>query len=84
MLGVGLLPTYRGKGIGRRLMARVIAAAWRKGLTRIELTVRQDNRRAIALYKRLGFKAEGVRRNAFLIDGKYHNLIAMALLKEDR
>ena len=81
VLGVALIPEFRGKGIGARLMTTAIAAAWAREFTRIELTVRQDNENAIALYKRLGFELEGVRRNAFLVDGKYENILAMALLK---
>lgn len=81
VLGVALIPEFRGKGIGARLMTTAIAAAWAREFTRIELTVRQDNKNAIALYKRLGFEPEGVRRNAFLVDGKYQNILAMALLK---
>ena len=47
-LGVGLLPEFRGKGIGRQLMQRTIEAAFAFGLTRIELTVREANANAIA------------------------------------
>ena len=83
MLGIGLLPGYRGKGIGVELMKKTIETAWSRRFTRIELTVREDNLNAIALYKGLGFQLEGVRRNAFRVDGKYANIIAMALLKEE-
>jgi RimJ/RimL family protein N-acetyltransferase len=80
-LGVGLLPGFRGKGIGRQLMRRTIDAAFAFGLTRIELTVRQGNANAIALYKSLGFEIEGLHRNAVCIDGEYENLHSMALLR---
>ena len=80
-LGVGLLPGFRGKGIGRQLMRRTIDAAFAFGLTRIELTVRQGNANAIALYKSLGFEIEGLHRNAVCIDGQYKNLHSMALLR---
>ena len=80
-LGVGLLPEFRGKGIGRRLMQRTIDAAFAFGLTRIELTVREGNVNAIALYKSLGFEIEGFHRNAVCIEGEYENLYSMALLK---
>ena len=80
-LGVGLLPGFRGKGIGRQLMRRTIDAAFAFGLTRIELTVRQGNANAIALYKSLGFEIEGLHRNAVCIDGQYENLHSMALLR---
>jgi len=52
------------------------------GLTRIELTVRENNKRAIALYEKEGFLIEGLHRNAVRIDTKYENQISMALLYE--
>jgi ribosomal protein S18 acetylase RimI-like enzyme len=79
-LGIGLLPEFRGRGIGRQLMLRTIDAAFAFGLTRIELTVRENNLNAIALYKSLGFDAEGLHRNAVCIEGQYENLYSMALL----
>jgi RimJ/RimL family protein N-acetyltransferase len=82
VLGVGVIPDWRGQGIGRRLMERTIDETWKRGFTRIELTVRTDNERAAALYRRLGFADEGVQRNAFLVDGRYHDLCLMAMLKE--
>ena len=80
-LGIGLLPEFRGKGIGRQLMQRGIDAAFAFGLTRIELTVRERNANAIALYNSLGFEVEGLHRNAVCIGGQYENLYSMALLR---
>jgi ribosomal protein S18 acetylase RimI-like enzyme len=81
-LGIGLLPQFRGKGIGRRLMQHAIDAAFAFGLTRIELTVRETNANAIVLYKSLGFEVEGFHRSAVCIEGQYENLYSMALLKD--
>jgi ribosomal protein S18 acetylase RimI-like enzyme len=83
VLGMGLLPSHRGQGIGRRLLERTLEAARVGGLSRVELTVREDNPGAIALYEKAGFAAEGVQRNAFKVDGRYHNLIMMAVLFEE-
>ena len=80
-LRIGLLPDFRGRGIGHRLMQQTIDAAFAFGLTRIELTVRERNANAIALYKSLGFETEGLHRNAVCIEGQYENLYSMALLK---
>lgn len=80
VLGVALLPEYRGQKIGRELMRRTIEEAWSEGFTRIELTVRESNANAIALYRSLGFETEGIRRNGSRIDGNYENLVAMSLL----
>jgi RimJ/RimL family protein N-acetyltransferase len=83
VLGIGLAPEARHRGLGAILMRATIAKAWDQGLTRIELTVRTDNHNARALYERMGFEHEGIKRRAFLIDGVYHDLHAMALLRRD-
>jgi ribosomal protein S18 acetylase RimI-like enzyme len=80
VLGMGLLPAYRGRGIGEQLMRRALSAARKFGLSRIELSVRADNTRAARLYAKLGFVVEGRKRRALLIDGVHHDLVVMALL----
>jgi len=80
VLGMGLLPGWRGRGLGRRLIERALEAARAFPLTRVELAARADNERAIALYRKVGFEVEGRRRRAMLIDGLYYDDITMALL----
>jgi RimJ/RimL family protein N-acetyltransferase len=80
VLGMGLLPRFRGQGLGTRLILRALDAARTYGLTRVELTVREDNETAIALYKKVGFVIEGVQRNAVRVDGQYWNVVEMAIL----
>lgn len=79
-LGMGVLAPYRGKGIGKTLIYRALEEAKRKGLTRIELTVRENNKPAIALYEKFGFIVEGFHKNAVYIEGIYENHLSMALL----
>lgn len=81
-LGIGVLPAYRGRGIGRRLIEATIAAADASGFERIALTVRADNIRAATLYERVGFVREGVMRRAVRVDGVDHDVVMMARLKE--
>lgn len=83
ILGVGLLPEFRGSGNGAALMSAAIARAWEKGLTRIELTVRSDNLRAKRLYERLGFAVEGTNRHAFCVDGQYFDAFSMGMLRHE-
>ena len=64
VLGMGLLPEFRGQGLGDRLIRQTLAAARALGLNRVELSVRENNAGAIALYKRVGFEIEGLQRNA--------------------
>jgi ribosomal protein S18 acetylase RimI-like enzyme len=80
VLGMGLLPQFRRQGIGKRLILQALAAARAFGLQRVELTVRENNANAIALYKKVGFEIEGVQRNTVLVDGTYENVILMAVL----
>jgi ribosomal protein S18 acetylase RimI-like enzyme len=79
-LGIGVIAEYRGHGIGSVLISAALEKAQLIGLTRIELTVMESNKRAMELYKSKGFVIEGLHRNAVLIDNKYENLIPMALL----
>ncbi|MBA2652257.1 MAG: GNAT family N-acetyltransferase [Tatlockia sp.] len=82
-LGMGILAPYRGFGIGYKLLQTTIQKAEQKGLTRIELTVRENNKPAIALYEKFGFEIEGIHKNGVCIDGKYENHIFMAHLLGD-
>jgi ribosomal protein S18 acetylase RimI-like enzyme len=81
VLGIGLLPQARHQGLGRRLMAAAVAGSWSRGFSRIELSVREDNHNARALYERLGFQAEGLRRKASVVGSEVHDVWAMALLR---
>ena len=77
---MGLLPRFRRKGIGERLIRQTVAAVRAFRLHRVELTVREDKSGAIALYKKVGFEIEGRQRAAIHVAGVYSNLICMAVL----
>jgi len=79
VLGMGLLPQFRRQGLGKRLIKQSLAAGRAFGMRRVELTVRENNKGAIALYKQVGFEIEGEQRNAVLVDGAYENLILTVL-----
>lgn len=79
-LGMGLLPQYRGQGIGRHLAEKTIELAKRIGLERIELDVYASNKAAIALYQSLGFETEGVKQKGRKLDGIYDDVVIMGLL----
>lgn len=61
----------RGKGIGAELLRHAIAWAEGGALDRIEVFVRENNERAVKLYKRFGFVEEGrLRQRVRLADGR--------------
>ena len=77
---MGIIPTYRGRGLGRLLIETTLAEARRQGFVRVELSAHADNARAIALYRKVGFVQEGVERDAICIDGRYCDTITMAII----
>ena len=52
---LAVLPEWRGKGIGRRLLSSAEDRARRSGCCRLTLEVQEDNGRAVALYGSFGF-----------------------------
>lgn len=82
-LGMGIIAEYRGKGLGRRLVAAALEKARQEGFIRVELSVHADNTRAIALYEKAGFVTEGVQRRSVRIDGRFKDTISMAIMLED-
>jgi len=67
---VGVLPEYRGKGIGEILMCTLMSTAKEIGATKMTLEVRKSNYVAQNLYSKLGFEPVGVRRAYYLDDGE--------------
>jgi ribosomal-protein-alanine N-acetyltransferase len=58
-------PEYRRRGMGRALLARVLAEGARRGARRATLEVRRSNTAAINLYLQLGFVVAGTRPNYY-------------------
>ncbi len=79
-VGMGILPEYRGLGIGRDLLQACIDHALERGVTRIELEAFSTNWRAIRLYESFGFRHEGVKRRMRCVDGVWSDGINMALV----
>jgi ribosomal-protein-alanine acetyltransferase len=58
---IAVIPSARGSGLARDLLAGVIAHARDHGATAVELEVAADNLVALALYRRAGFVEVGRR-----------------------
>ncbi len=67
LLGMALLPEYRGKGIGTALLGEMLRITKEAGFGAVSLSV-DPNNPALKLYNRLGFKKIGV-------DGTSWNMI---------
>lgn len=83
-LGIAIAPEWQGRGIGRRLLERLLDWADNWGaVLRIELHVHADNERAMALYRSLGFVEEGRHKGYSLTGGRYIDSLSMARLHPD-
>ncbi len=79
-LNIALVPAFRDRGLGFRLISTTLERARCVGFIRIQLFVHADNPRAIALYRKVGFVKEGVLRDAVLMDGKFRDSLIMAVV----
>ncbi|VWC25480.1 GNAT family N-acetyltransferase [Burkholderia lata] len=81
-LGMMVDAARHGRGIGGRLLTAAIDLAenW-LNITRLELTVFTDNRAAIALYEKHGFRIEGESPGYALRDGVHESVYHMARIK---
>lgn len=70
ILGIHIDKSYRGKGLGRKLLSMAIARGWAFGYDQIVLNVYKTNTPAIALYERFGFEHQGELGEVILPNGK--------------
>ncbi len=74
----------RNKGLGTFAIKEILKHAFYDiHLNRIELTVLEDNEIAKRVYSKIGFKQEGIKRNAIFKNGDYINMIIMSILKNE-
>jgi RimJ/RimL family protein N-acetyltransferase len=79
-LGISVDAESRSRGIGTALIEALLEWAEAHGVTRVEVQAFGRNERAIALYERLGFVREGVRRGAVIVDGRRDDIVLLARL----
>jgi len=79
-LGIVIGQSCCGFGLGRKMMDALIEWARYNGITKkISLLTREDNDRAIELYKKVGFKEEGRLEDDNFIHGIYYSTLMMSL-----
>jgi RimJ/RimL family protein N-acetyltransferase len=68
---IGVLQEYTGRGVGTSLFKECFHWARSKHLHRLELTVMTHNKKGIALYEKMGFKKEGVKKASLRINNEW-------------
>ena len=75
---------YREKGYGTEAIRLILDYGFNYlNLNNIKLDLMEFNERALACYKKCGFKEYGRRRKASYINGNYYDVIEMDILAED-
>lgn len=65
IIRIAVLPEYRGRGIGEKLIKEAVDFIKEKGIENIFLEVREGNAAARKLYEKSGFEECGVRKNYY-------------------
>lgn len=80
IMTVCILPSHRGKGLGSALLNHQIQDLRQNQVKKLFLEVNEYNKNAIQLYNRLGFSADGIRKNYYkCVDGKFANALNFTL-----
>jgi phosphinothricin acetyltransferase len=79
-LSIYLARPWRGKGLGARLLAPLIALARELGYHKIVLSAFPTNTAGLRLYERHGFTVVGIYKEMGLLDGRWVDTILMEKL----
>jgi len=79
-IGADLHEDYRGRGLAYESYCKFILLLFNElNLHKISLEVLESNQRGINLYKKLGFKVEGIKRDEVYKNGVWINSIIMSM-----
>jgi L-amino acid N-acyltransferase YncA len=76
-LSVYISRDYRGKGVGKKLLAKLESLAKENGFYKMILFTFSFNQLGQGLYRRMGFREVGVFKNQGKIDGNFVDVMAM-------
>jgi ribosomal-protein-alanine N-acetyltransferase len=79
---IAVRETWRGKGLGELLLASLIAAAAEAGAERVTLEVRVSNETAQNLYRKYGFRQEGLRRRYYSDNNEDAHIMTTASIRD--
>src|SRR5699024_1057863 len=65
---IGILESYRGKGIGTELFNKINKCATKHNRTRLELTDVTENIARLELHNKSGFEIQVTKKNSLIID----------------
>ena len=81
-VGADIHPSCRRRGLATAAYLQLLERLRHEGWHRIWLEVLAHNHAAIELYKKLGFRLEGCKRDAVSRNGRWHDSILMSLVEQ--
>ena len=73
VVGMYVASEVGGQGVGRTLLAALLAHARSAGLASLVLTVTEGNAQALRLYQSAGFRSFGIEPDAIRVDGRSYS-----------
>jgi L-amino acid N-acyltransferase YncA len=70
-------PGAQGQGVGRRLLAALVASAERAGIWTVQTGVFPENRASVRLHQACGFRVVGVRERLGRLDGRWRDVLLL-------
>ena len=73
-----------GKGYGREAILLLLDYAFTNlNFHRVAIGVVSFNERALHFWEKLGFRKEGIQRDGYYYNGKYHGFVMMSMLEDE-
>ncbi len=74
----------RGKGYGSEAIGLILDYAFGNlNFHRVAIGIVGFNEKAVAFYEKVGFKREGIQRDGYFFNHRYHDFIMMSILEEE-
>lgn len=81
---IAIHPEFRHLGIGMKLMEAVKELAARRGIRKLRVRVLSSNQRALAFYRKCGYREEGRLKEEFFLAGRYVDDVFMGLMLDEQ
>jgi L-amino acid N-acyltransferase YncA len=72
-----IAPDAQGRGVGRALLAAVVASAERGGIWTIQTGIFPENQASVRLHEACGFRVVGVRERLGRLHGRWRDVLLM-------